>query len=199
LNVNRAVIEGVVCAKFDELVLQRHSVRTFTGERISDEVVIDCVGLAQRSPSACNRQSVRVHVYSNKHDIQAILRHQDGNYGFGDTADRLILLAHDNRAVLSSSERNQPYLDAGLFAMTLIYALESRNVASCCLNLSNYWFRDLALRRACRTLPWERPVLLIAIGRSPQSYQVPVSARPPTESILRFHHTPMQDSQHPAE
>ena len=183
----RKSILEVTESHFREVVFRRHSVRTFTDEEVPDGVVEDCVRLAQCSPSACNRQAVRVHVYSVKRDIEAILQRQNGNQGFGGGVNKLVLLTYDSRAILSSSERNLPYLDAGLFAMTFLYALESKNVASCCLNLSNYWFRDLALRRVCGIPVWERPILLIAIGHPPPSYHVPVSARPRAKTILQFH------------
>lgn len=193
LEVTRASVSESTDIEFKQLVFQRHSVRVFADEEVPDNVVADCIRVAQHSPSACNRQAVRIHVYSDKRDIRTILQHQNGNSGFGNGVKKLLLVSYDCRAVLSSSERNLPYLDSGLFAMTLIYALESQNVASCCLNLNNYWFRDVALRRACGIPGWERPVLLIAIGRPPLSYKVPVSARASAESIVRFHESSSVD------
>jgi nitroreductase len=179
-------VDGLA-ASFNALVAQRHSARTFTDAEVPDSVLVDCVAQAQRSPSACNRQAVRVHVYADRKQVHEILRHQNGNHGFGNSANKLVLLTYSTRALLSSSERNLPYLDAGLFAMTLLLAFESQRVATCCLNLSNHWFRERRFRRACDIPDGERPVLLIAVGRAPDSYQVPFSARVPTMSVLRFH------------
>jgi nitroreductase len=179
-------VDGLA-ASFNRLVAQRRSARTFTDAEVPDSVLVDCVSRAQRSPSACNRQAVRVHVYSDRRQVLEILGHQNGNHGFGDRANKLVLLTYATRALLSSSERSLPYLDGGLFAMTLLYALESQNVATCCLNLSNHWFRERRFRRVCDIPDGERPIMLIAIGRAPDSYEVPVSARVPTMSVLRFH------------
>ena len=34
--------------------------------------------------------------------------------------------------------------------MSLVYALQAQGIASCCLNLCNYFFQDIAVHRACR-------------------------------------------------
>ena len=172
---------------FRDLLHRRHSVRAFADTTLPNEIIEDCVRLAQRSPSACNRQAVRVHVYEDAQLMRSILNCQNGNDGFGSMANKLLLLTFDQLAVIASSERNLPYLDVGLFAMTLILALQARGVASCCLNLNNYWFRDRALRRACGIPDREKPILLIAVGYPPRNYSVAVSERLPLESVIRFH------------
>lgn len=172
---------------FHALAHRRRSVRSFAEGCVPIEVIEECVRIAQQSPSACNRQAVRVHVFSDRESKLAILRYQNGNQGFGLKADKLLMLTYDLRAVLSSSERNLPFLDVGLFAMSLLYALEARNVATCCLNLNNYAFRDRALRRVSSIPPTERPVLLIAMGQFPESFATPASIRIPLRSVLRFH------------
>jgi len=48
---------------FDSLVSHRHSVRNFADRHVPDSVIVRAVELAQRSPSGCNRQGWRVHVY----------------------------------------------------------------------------------------------------------------------------------------
>jgi nitroreductase len=179
---------------FRGLVHGRHSVRAFAETTVPNEIIEDCVRLAQRSPSACNRQAVRVHVYGDAQLMRSILKCQNGNDGFGNTANRLLLLTFDQQAVLASSERNLPYLDVGLFAMTLVLALQARGVASCCLNLNNYWFRDRALRRCCGVPACEKPVLLIAVGYPPPNYSVAVSERLPLECVIRFHRPSLEES-----
>jgi hypothetical protein len=182
-----AIAPGQELRAFEQLVCERRSVRTYSGSIIPNDVITQCVALAKRSPSACNRQAVRVHVYSDKKQVALILERQNGNRGFGRSADKLLLITYDLRALVSSAERNLPFLDGGLFAMTLIYALQDSAVATCCLNVNSHWFRDIALRCALGILPQETPVLLIAIGGYPATCRVPASTRVATEALLRFH------------
>ncbi len=171
---------------FEDFVLQRHSVRNFSSINVPDSVIIKAVKIAQRSPSVCNRQCSRIHVFSSDAAKAIVLRHQNGNKGFGHKANRVILITADTRSFVSSGERNQAFIDSSLFAMTLIYAFQSQGVTSCCLNTCTSYFQDIALRRACRIPKWEIPIMMIAIGYPPDSVTVAASARVSTESILTF-------------
>lgn len=181
---------------FDRFVQQRHSVRIFTDRHIPDEAITHAVKLAQRSPSVCNRQCARVHVFSSAADKAAVLRHQNGNAGFGHLANRVLLITADLRSFITSGERNQGFIDAGLFTMTLLYALQAQGIASCCLNLSISFNQDVTLRRVSKIPAWETPIMMIAIGYPPESLPVAASARIPTESVLFFQNLDTPESSH---
>lgn len=171
---------------FGCFVNYRRSVRNFSQQHIPDDIIEDAVELAQRSPSVCNRQCWRVHVFTSDADKSKILQHQNGNSGFGHLADRVLLITADLRSFLSSGERNQGYIDSGMFAMTLLYALQSHGVVSCCLNLSISFNQDLALRRACRIPISETPIMMIAIGYPPECFRVAAAARVSVQNVLSF-------------
>lgn len=172
---------------FADLVHSRHSVREFVAHRVPETEIEAAVGLAQRTPSVCNRQSWRVHVFSTAEDKQRILHYQNGNAGFGHLADRVLLLTADLRTFVSSGERNQAFTDGGMFAMSLIYALHARGIASCPLNLSLSFSADRALHQAAGIPAWETPIMMVAIGYPPPQLRVAVSARQAMAKILFFH------------
>lgn len=171
---------------FDHLVRQRRSVRNFAKRHIPDSAIRQAVSLARKSPSVCNRQSWRVHVFTSDADKATVLQHQNGNRGFGHLADRVLLITADLRSFLLSGERHQGFTDAGMFAMTLLYALRSQGIASCCLNACTSWSQDVALCRACKIPRWETPVMMILIGYPPESVRVAAAARISTDAILSF-------------
>jgi nitroreductase len=179
----RAAVGGI---DFERLATLRHSVRNFAPDPIPDGVIARAVRIAQRTPSVCNRQAWRVHVYTTPEDKEVVLRTQDGNAGFGHLAARVLLISSDTRVYVTSGERHQAYVDGGMFAMTLVYALQAEGVVSCCLNLCNYFFQDVAVHRACRIPPWEIPIMMIAIGYPAPEYRVAASARLDTESVLEW-------------
>jgi nitroreductase len=179
----RAAVEGI---DFERLARLRHSVRNFAPDPIPDEVIARAVRIAQQTPSVCNRQAWRVHVYTAPEDKETVLRMQDGNAGFGHLAARVLLISADIRVYVTSGERHQAYVDGGMFAMTLVYALQADGIVSCCLNLCNYFFQDVAVHRVCRIPPWEIPIMMIAIGYPAAEYRVATSARLDTESILQW-------------
>jgi len=177
---------GIRNIDFGRFIRSRHSVRNFTKQRVPDDLIVNAVQHAQRTPSVCNRQSWRVHVYTDPADKSRVLSRQNGNEGFGHLADRILLVTSDTRTFLRSAERHQAFIDGGMFAMNLLLALHSQGIASCCLNVSNHWFQEIALRRVCRIPKHEIPIVMIAIGYQPEKVRIAASARKPTESMLSF-------------
>jgi nitroreductase len=178
--------EACQSVNFDKLVFCRHSVRNFAECRVPDDIISHAVRIAQQSPSVCNRQCWRVHVFTSDLDKSKVLQTQSGNSGFGHLADRVLLLTADLRCFVSAGERNQAHQDAGMFAMTLIYAFQAQGVVSCCLNLCTNFYQDIALRRVCKIPEWETPIMMIVIGYSPVEFKVAVSSRVYLEAILSF-------------
>ena len=43
----------------------------------------------------------------------------------------LLLVTSDIRAFMNNGERNEPFVDGGLFSMSLLYALEAYGLAAC--------------------------------------------------------------------
>lgn len=188
LTVTAAALgEAIRGTDFPRLAFARHSVRDFAADPVADESIARAVRIAQRTPSVCNRQAWRVHVYSSPTDKETVLRAQDGNAGFGHLAARILLISCDARAYVTSGERHQAYVDGGMFAMSLIYALQAEGLVSCCLNLCNYFFQDAALHRACRIPTFEIPIMMIALGYPPAEFRVANSARLHTDSVLEWH------------
>lgn len=179
---------GLNVEQLASLLRARRSVRAFNPERlVPRERLAQAVELAQLSPSACNRQPWRVHAYEGRERIDALLRHQDGNRGFGHTAPLLLIISADARCFFDASERHEPYVDGGLFAMSLTLALQAQGLSSCCLN----WCVEGAQDRAAHELggldPAERIVMFMAVGYAADEALVPRSPRRPLEDVLTFH------------
>ena len=171
---------------FSALALSRSSVRNFLDKPVPTEEVTAAVHLAQRTPSVCNRQCWRVHVFSTPEDKALVLKYQNGNAGFGHMAAHVLLVTADLRTFVSSGERNQAFIDGGLYAMSLLYALQARGIASCPLNLGLSFFMDRALRKAAKLPANENLIMMIAIGYPPDELAITASARVPTDTMLRF-------------
>ena len=60
-------------SSFDLFSSSRSSIRNFSNEDIPIEQIYRALDLSRNCPSACNRQSWRVHVYQEKDQIQKIL------------------------------------------------------------------------------------------------------------------------------
>lgn len=115
----------------------RSSVRLFDTPslKISEDLLLQCIENAQNAPSACNRQSVRVHVLKKQSIFRQIEELQMGCKGFGRNADSFIFITND-LTLYECNEVKLPIFDAAVFTMNLAYALLDKGIFSCVLNAS---------------------------------------------------------------
>lgn len=165
----------------------RHSIRNFREDLVPLDVIRRAISLAQTAPSVCNRQAGRVHVIPRSAFANYVLQLQDGNRGFGDTASHILVITVDVRCFLSIGERNQMWIDGGLFAMTLVLALHGLGVGTCFLNWSADMARDKELRNRLPIPVWENVVTMLAIGFAPPGVKACVSQRRPLGEVLTLH------------
>jgi len=172
---------------FPELAFTRHSVRKYSGEQVDAAILNRAIEIAQRTPSVCNRQGGRVHVLESKTVQEKALAFQNGNRGFGDTADKILIVTVDLRIFDGISERNQAYIDGGMFAMSLVYALSSLGLATCCLNWSAKIENDMGLRELGLIGDHETVIMFLSVGHYAETFSVAVSPRHNQSEILTRH------------
>ena len=152
--------------------------------RISVEDIRSVVRLAQAAPSVCNRQSARIQILEDLSLKAKALALQNGNRGFGDSIPHLAVVTVDRRYFKDAGERNQRWVDGGLFAMTFVWALHARGYASCMLNWSLGVTATKALRRELGLSPHEDVICLIAFGHAAAGARAARSERIALDEIL---------------
>lgn len=172
---------------FSHLSDMRRSVRDFRSGPVPAEVLANAVSVAKLSPSACNRQPCRVHAFADREEIDALLMFQNGNRGFGHTAPLLLVLTAEANGFFDASERYQPYVDGGLFAMSLIYALQAQGLSSCCLNWCVEPATDYQAHIRANIRESEIIVMYIAVGYAQPNAVVPRSPRRSNANVLVNH------------
>ena len=172
---------------FDLFCRSRYSVRNYTGERIPLAVLYDCVELAQRSPSFCNRQPNRVHIVQDAVKKRRILELQNGNRGFGHLADTLIVISSSVSTTKDIHERNENHLNGGLFCMTLLNAMHFHRIGACSLNWSVSDQSDASLRKLLGIPDQEVVLLVISCGYVPEQFSIAASPRTPANQIIVVH------------
>ena len=162
----------------------RYSIRQFASEPVDMSLIEAAVKLAQKTPSVCNRQSSKVYVFSSDEDKKKVLSYQNGNRGFGDRASKVLIVTSDLGHFFSITERNQCWIDGGMFAMSVVYALHSLGVGTCCLNWCVNYQADRALKKAVDISNSESIIIMIAVGHLPEKFSVANSARKNLEEVL---------------
>lgn len=162
----------------------RSSVRQFSDEAVSQDLLVRAVQLAAKTPSVCNRQSGRAY-WSTDHDvIEKALSFQNGNRGFGHTVPALFVVCSEFDIFEKLDERNQGWIDGGLFAMTLVYAVHALGLGSCMLNWSVPTARDASFRNAFGIPENQGVICMIAVGHLPDAFSVAQSPRRPVEDFM---------------
>ncbi|NKZ68883.1 hypothetical protein GTA09_02150 [Rhodococcus hoagii] len=169
---------------FSDFIRSRSSVRNFSERMVDDALLEAAVVDAQHSPSVCNRQSSRVRYFARGDAANRLLQLQNGNRGFGSTASHVALVTGDLRSFLTSGERNQVFIDGGLFSMNLVHGLLARGVGTCCLNWSVDAPQDAKLRRALNLPPHEVVIMMIALGYPEIAARVTHSPKIATDRVL---------------
>lgn len=171
-------------SSFFDFCKSRHSSRNFSKEDIPLEIIYRCVEQANLSPSACNRQPTRVNIIKNKKKILQALELQHGNRGFGHLANILLVITSDI-SLFQDEERNEPFLNAGLFCMTLVYSLHFHKIGTCLLNWDVNSTDDIKQRSLLKIPDNEQIIVLIACGYLPDEFKIAISPRLNVSEITR--------------
>ncbi|MEP4077639.1 nitroreductase family protein [Haloferula sp.] len=175
-------------ACFADFCRSRKSCREFIADRkISKEVLDQAVDIAKSTPSVCNRQSWKVHSYHDRDRIDSLLAFQNGNRGFGHLAPCLLVVTVDLQTFDGPIERNQPWIDGGMFSMTLLFGLHHLKVGAVPLNWCVGSSTDLNFRAKAGIPDSEAIIMLVAAGYPPEQIRFPVSQRRANAEIHSLH------------
>ncbi len=163
---------------------RRHSVRSFSGQPLPADALARAVQMAQKTPSVCNRQAGRVHVFTEPAARAAVLAHQTGNRGFGHEAEAILVVTADLGHLRGAGERNQVWIDGGMFALSIVYALHAQGIGTCMLNWSVEAPVDGALHHTADIPDNESIIMLIAVGSLPERFTVARSTRKRLDAVM---------------
>ncbi len=184
-HTTKSEIENEIKGEFPEFFFSRHSMRQFSNVPVSISNIEKAVRLAQKSPTACNRQASRVYYYSDKKTNQEIGNLIAGNTGFEQEIQNYLVITADISAFYDTFERNQIYVEAGIFSMALVEALHYYGVASCVLQNGEYYKKNKKFKEICGNIPEnEKIILFIAIGYYKEEITYAASMRKLTEDVL---------------
>lgn len=166
-----------VASDFLKFAHSRKSVRNFTGAYIAEEVIRKVVELANTAPSVCNRQASNVYLIQDKNKIKRILEIQGGFAGYEQHVSQLLIVTNDRRYYYTIGERNQLYIDGGLYLMNLLYALHYYKVGNCPANWGKNIKEELPITDVLSIPASEKIICIVPIGVVPQEFKTTLSQR----------------------
>lgn len=174
-------------SRYRDIVYSRSSVRNFADTKINNLDVLKAIAMAKnKTPSVCNRQGWEVVLVRNSNYVNQVLALQNGNSGI-ENVQNVLLVCSTLTSFFGSNERNQPYIDGGLFLMSLLNSLHYRNIASCSLNWSADRNTDKKLKNLLEIDNSKVIISLIGIGTySRKKIEIASSYKKPLTKILKI-------------
>ena len=169
---------------YEEMVKARHSIRHFSSKPVDIDIVKKAIDLAQFTPSACNRQGWKCYIIQNKKILQELLNNQNGNRGFGQEIDKLLLILGDLRAFNRDREVFQVFIDGGMYAMRILDSLYYKNIAACPLSAALTPEQEKNVRNILDLDDAEVLIMYIGIGNYPDNCQTTRSQRHNSNTII---------------
>jgi nitroreductase len=169
---------------FSKMSKSRYTVRDFTSEDVDLELLKTAIEMSLKTPSVCNRQTCKVHVLTSSQDITSHLAFQTGNRGFGDKINKLLIITSDLNLFQGDKERNQAFVDGGMFAMSLLYALHSLKIAATPLNWSYDKKQDVGLHKLGIVPRHEKIIMFVGVGHPPEFFSVATSTRRELDEVF---------------
>lgn len=171
-HVHKAVAEVGL-----DFFTSRRSTRMFAPTPVGVDDIEFAVEAAASAPAVCNRQFAKAHIWRDREKIDELLLIQGGARGFASDVAALAMITVSLRSYWSAAERNQGWIDGGLFAMNFMLGLHARGLGSVPLNWSKTRATDERMRAATGIDPAEAIIMLIGFGNLLPEYRVAASPR----------------------
>lgn len=163
----------------------RHSIRDFDDSEVNLKIIEKAIKLAQRAPSACNRQAVRYYVFG-KDKLENMKDWLEGMGGFEDSANKYILIT----AKLSSYRETEEYqyiVSSSIYAAYLSLTLHLYGLGSCFIQRPVVYSKKWDILRKKWNIPEDEQIIcLFAVGNLKQTYKVPISHRLENNEMINF-------------
>lgn len=186
ITITKEYITSQIEGLNENFFFSRFSTRQFDDSTPSVASIEYAARVAAKSPAVCNRQFSRIRTYLNKTEIKQLLEIQGGARGFIDDIHGLAIITVNTKTYWGEGERNQGWIDGGLFAMSFMLGLHAKGLGSVALNWSKPPADDKRLRAATNISESEIIIMLVGFGNLKDSYEVAVSPRLPINKILEI-------------
>ncbi len=171
-----------------QLAVQRTSTRWFQEREVPREEIDEALEIAMQSPSACNRQSYEYRFYDDRELINDVASLAIGASGYKDNIPCLAVIVGKQRAYFNDRDKHVIYIDASLSAMAFQFALETRGLASCCINWPAIPENERQMESLLGLDPDKSVVMLMAVGYPDPDGMIPYLEKKDVGSVRTFDH-----------
>jgi len=170
---------------YNKFVSSRHSIRNFKNISLKKSDINRALDIARKSPSACNRQMVKVYNIINDDLKSYVIKKGQGFSGFDLKGINIFIVTFDLNSHYFIGERNQGWFNSGLFSMNFINALHSLGIGSCFIQFGNSSKDEQHFKSTLNIPNNERIAVIIAAGYYDEISVIPYSTRKEITDIYK--------------
>jgi len=164
------------------LSLKRRSVRYFERIVIDNNTIEKAFEIAKLAPSACNRQSFRFLYFNDKKIVDQLSKIPGGVSGY--ELYNLVVVIGDYSGYFNERDINAPIIDASLASMSFLYACETLDLCTVCINWPNLPDRESIIRKVIDIKRSEFVVMMIGVGYASSDGKIPYSKKRSNDDFL---------------
>lgn len=165
----------------------RHSARNYKNETIKLDDVKSAVEMSKYTPSACNRQFIKLHFYPSGKMRDNVINYAKGKYGIYLDGVNTFIVTFDVNGLDPEGERNLGYFNAGLYSTNLVNAFHSLGIGTCFIQFSNSVKEEEELKRLNSIPEYERIAVIIFAGYYEEKSIFAASTRKELKELLVIH------------
>lgn len=166
-------------------LLNRHTIRDFRDEKLDDLSISYALDCFRKTPTACNRQMLRIYQVSNENARVFLHDVIPGIGGVSKSTVNYFVVTFDLSAIAGYSERNQGYFNAGLASMNFVNGLHLCGIGACFLQWNSDRKIDKAVLETLEIPRSERIAVIIGAGYPLNKYVSPISERKPMSELFK--------------
>jgi len=169
-----------------KLSKQRRSIRFFEQKRVERSLIEKAIEAALQAPSACNRQPFRLIIADDPETKNFLGSLPPGALSYYKNVPVFIAIIGDLSNYFSERDRHLIYIDGSLFAMSLMLALETLQLASCPINWPDIDHQERKLTEMLNLKSFERCVMFLGIGYPDPNGLIPYSQKKSSVEVIQY-------------
>lgn len=169
-----------------ELAKFRRSVRWFEQKNVPRVLVDKAIEIGGYAPSACNRQPYEFRIIDDPELVKNVVSLPKGTSGYNHNIPMIIVVVGKLDAYFSERDRHLIYIDSSLASMSLVFALETLGLSSCCINWPDIEHLEKRMEKVLKLESHERPVMCLAVGYAAEEGMVAYSKKKSLDNIRRY-------------
>lgn len=168
---------------FDRFTSLRHSVRAFQDTLVDIKTIQKAIEIANRAPSACNRQPIKVYCNQTVNQAREIDQLLTGTTGFKNMVNNFAIITSD-RFYFAGTEQLQWYINGGIYLSYFTLALHSLGIGHCILQWFAFYKTEKQLKKLLGISDEEAIIAVVALGYLPNEVKCIYAQRKTVEETL---------------